>query len=762
MLSKMEINQIAESCVKFFTAEDSIPEKLQKLILDLLEKINKQVGFIQELSQQNKTDAIASAVDTIRRTYDTMISKITDATIPSDVKTSFQHKFSLIKERIDAYKEESNKFSKKPFYKYSEKQRFFGLNISQLLLLEKQQVFLEMLEKLEAYCITQYGAVGKVFMCFAYPHEKYNEKESWVKDFLGHFHDHLKRAGIVEVLLSTRDAKHGENIYKFMDGAKDSDFVIVVGTESLREKHMQGTTALATELNNILEKRKLDKEKGLNRVLPITISGELETAFPISFPLYMNICEWVGESYLASLKNLIIRLYGVSESDQENGKFREIWQAFEKTYDEDGLLTKPLTDEIISNYQSQKPLNVKPSAKEEKYIQTHTSLFQPVVVQNNLDYESISKEGEIIFDILLKKKEQIHSCNDYAINKKFLVSENLDKINGLTTKIRDAENLVKQKNDLIKQLKLDIVNNQTKMKRTKEKKQELIGRLSNLNQTISFEDEIKLLKEVLSTISIKDNEIILIQNDNANQEKQIKLYMDNKAEHRVFLEVQKTLLAEYLRVWNSGGKHDKKNMVIKVYGDFSAAQNKEKQYQADISNYTNTTIPQDDSKIMTCNNTITENDKKIELLRKEFNNCKTVMREKLEGMVDQDKKYKQTQTDKDNVYTGIRVIDDLIHEIANDEAALIEKVHKLKIEIIQLENEMKENAEEQYRIALKVYKNRQVIYSMLTKVDAFNSEVSKLSQAFKSKYREIEKILNIDIPQQNLNQENLTLVNSKK
>ncbi len=173
-------------------------------------------------------------------------------------------------------------------------------------------------------------AATNLFISYAWPTPQYDSKEYWLQPFLKQLREHLRQAGI-HAILDIVDNKPGGNIIQFMEQAKDANFVLVICTESLKDKHLKGhgLKAVNTELNNIGHKRKIDYERGLMRVLPFLVTGMHATSYPANYELYSTVRDWRGANYLEIIKTIITQLHAI---DLEDEKFNSIWNAFTQKY----------------------------------------------------------------------------------------------------------------------------------------------------------------------------------------------------------------------------------------------------------------------------------------------------------------------------------------------------------------------------------------------------------------------------------------------
>ncbi|MFI5343905.1 MAG: NACHT domain-containing protein [Chlamydiales bacterium] len=173
-----------------------------------------------------------------------------------------------------------------------------------------------------------------VYFAYAWPIDERKRDEYWVQTFLKELQSQLNRVGIPSVQLDIVSNRYGANIYKFMKKAQTSDYVLLFGTESLKDKHDTGLSAVCTELIHIFRKRQLDVKKGLRRVFPILISGSHQTAFPPEYERYITVRDWrQGAGYLHHFQSLFLELFQIPPKEflgLTNGFLKESMKAFPK------------------------------------------------------------------------------------------------------------------------------------------------------------------------------------------------------------------------------------------------------------------------------------------------------------------------------------------------------------------------------------------------------------------------------------------------
>lgn len=173
----------------------------------------------------------------------------------------------------------------------------------------------------------------RCYISYAWPSKENFEQEYWVQPFLSTLYSHLTTAGI-RVLLDVRDNKPGDSIYKFMEQYHDGNYIILIGTESLLQKHYSaGTPAVQTELSIITRRFEQDqKQFGYSRVYPLLISGTLHTSFPEIYDKYRTVrdAREMG-GYLHMLQGLIDWIYEQRIIKTEPA-YTNLWRAFNNTF----------------------------------------------------------------------------------------------------------------------------------------------------------------------------------------------------------------------------------------------------------------------------------------------------------------------------------------------------------------------------------------------------------------------------------------------
>ena len=159
------------------------------------------------------------------------------------------------------------------------------------------------------------------FLSYAWPSEE-RTYECWTQDFIIMFTQHLKAAGI-HTYLDVEDSQFGYNSYNHMEKIDDSHFVIVLGTQSLLDKHNIGISSVCVELNRVRARRYRDAVAQRYKVIPIVLSGNMQSALPGEYERYMVVTSFIGKSYTETLKELLRHLYSCGKNQDS---YNKIWQ----------------------------------------------------------------------------------------------------------------------------------------------------------------------------------------------------------------------------------------------------------------------------------------------------------------------------------------------------------------------------------------------------------------------------------------------------
>jgi hypothetical protein len=268
----------------------------------------------------------------------------------------------------------------------------YRLRKEQQLLFEEPSplnaAFNKALEEVRASGLPDHKPPKGVFICYAWPDIDRPQEQhlSWLQPFLAKLRDHLKAAGLGSTILDIRDNPVGGDISQYMNAAKESNYVLLIGTESLLRKHKEGG-AVRTELIHIMRKLKEDRQKNLYRVIPILLSGTPETAFPAEYELYNTIQFWDETSYFVNFRRLIASLYGVSKPAIDSA-FKVVWAEFLTSIKDysavvtAGLSLKSVNEKLVDE-------KAKRKKDQEFHHQTSQELLKLLTLQGNLSNEYI-------------------------------------------------------------------------------------------------------------------------------------------------------------------------------------------------------------------------------------------------------------------------------------------------------------------------------------------------------------------------------------
>ena len=154
--------------------------------------------------------------------------------------------------------------------------------------------------------LTKPGKPGPVcYVSYAWPSPE-NKEEYWVQPFLSILYNHLTAAGI-RMVMDIRDNEPGASIYQFMQKYYEGNHVLLIGTESLLQKHYSPVLhAVKTELNIISRKAEEDpKIYNHSRLCPLLLSGTIRSSFPEIYDKYSTVRDAREGGYIGMLRNLL-------------------------------------------------------------------------------------------------------------------------------------------------------------------------------------------------------------------------------------------------------------------------------------------------------------------------------------------------------------------------------------------------------------------------------------------------------------------------
>ncbi len=189
--------------------------------------------------------------------------------------------------------------------------------------------FYEALDKIKKKGLSDYKHPNGVFISYAWPdlESKKEQHLFWLQPFLAGLCDHLRTAGLGSVTLDIQNNPYGGNIYHFMESARTSEIVLLMGTQSLLRKHREGG-AVRSELISMRRKMREEAKQEVHRVIPILLNGIVETSLPPEYEMYTSISFWQQKSYFTNLCQLIAILYGHASPQANSEAFKDIWDKF--------------------------------------------------------------------------------------------------------------------------------------------------------------------------------------------------------------------------------------------------------------------------------------------------------------------------------------------------------------------------------------------------------------------------------------------------
>lgn len=173
---------------------------------------------------------------------------------------------------------------------------------------------------------TQAKANVSCFISYAWNSDE-RPWEAWVQPFLMKLRDHLTLANI-RVLMDIFDSNYGFNSNHHMDEIDNCHYVILIGTESLLDKFKRGYSAVCSELNRIRQRRQKDTETQKFTVIPIIVSGTMETALPVEY-MRFTVIESFLKNYALVLRDLLRKLYDYGNN---HTIYNQIWKKCEQKH----------------------------------------------------------------------------------------------------------------------------------------------------------------------------------------------------------------------------------------------------------------------------------------------------------------------------------------------------------------------------------------------------------------------------------------------
>ena len=166
------------------------------------------------------------------------------------------------------------------------------------------------------------------FISYAWPQKEF--EEDWTKKFIKRFSKDLNQAGVYTILDQV-NSRFGENSISYMRNIEECDFILLIGTYSLKSKWDSKISfhAVKNEINLIKNRVEIDRKKShKNKVFPILLNGTINTSFPADFKGHVVI-ESFENGYLNLMKQLLQTIYLSSEGASKE-QYKTVWQPYEK------------------------------------------------------------------------------------------------------------------------------------------------------------------------------------------------------------------------------------------------------------------------------------------------------------------------------------------------------------------------------------------------------------------------------------------------
>jgi len=192
----------------------------------------------------------------------------------------------------------------------------------------------------------------KVFITYTcYAFNKAHEK--WTTRYVVRFAADLRKAGFTVYM--REESGYGSDGGKYArEGIGKSDYVLVMCTESLLAKQKAEVKSVCNELILIDEKCKAASKssksftKHYNPVIPIVLSGSIESAVPVSLRRHAHVVD-MRKSYIAQMCTLIIHLCRASKQD---ARFMQLMKKFVIKYESLAVLAQGLPKSSVESHLS--------------------------------------------------------------------------------------------------------------------------------------------------------------------------------------------------------------------------------------------------------------------------------------------------------------------------------------------------------------------------------------------------------------------------
>lgn len=252
----------------------------------------------------------------------------------------------------------------------------------------------------------------RVFISYAWAKKDDYPDEIWTSQFILRFATDLKRAGF-DVLLDVISSRFGIDPTDFMNYINDTenkaDFVILFGTKSLKAKETDCTHftyCIRSEINQINHRLNADDKANLNRrVLPVILTGNMETSLPDHYEHHIDVETFNNDSsYFHVFCEIIETFFGIM-----NNPYKQDETAA-------GSTQELLHDERIINY---------------RYL-AKTPFYSELIDPENTQYQSLYHN---LFRLTSNELQQNHS--DIVENTTRQVEILIEEYNNLSNSTLD-------------------------------------------------------------------------------------------------------------------------------------------------------------------------------------------------------------------------------------------------------------------------------------------------------------------------------------
>lgn len=326
----------------------SVPQKVTERVSTCFNHIEQRISNIRQYRAkknfENFYQLILAALQEIRNIANEIYTLIEcyHPNFPSLIKTRIIEKIvpleTELRRRLETNQREQNVFQSK---RLCAEQSFVS----------RQSALMLHLEKLKLLLAKQNVPILRCYICYAWPFS--NPEEDWIQPFLSTLYDHLKALGIV-VMMDIRDVRLGESVYEFMKQYQAGNYLILVGTESLLQKHHSlSLQSLQTALNIALSRSGINQMQfGESRIYPLLISGTIKTAYPERYRLYLRVQDARETGYLGTLRQLIEWMYGQYLAPIQP-EVRILWRTLYEVYSSLPQEPSEVEKELSSGYHQQ-------------------------------------------------------------------------------------------------------------------------------------------------------------------------------------------------------------------------------------------------------------------------------------------------------------------------------------------------------------------------------------------------------------------------